>query len=134
MLYNVITQDGMTVGQPRTLEEARDLAEDVDGVVKPLEDARTSTELYSKIQKVIDEMDSVFFSGKGKANIPELVFAINNQVRSCVTAFVSPDALYDKKKAKKLRRLLVSRTETMRKASLKQTMPTSRLRNTTVTR
>lgn len=105
MFYNVITQDGMTVGQSRTLEDARDLAEDVDGVVKPLEEAKTSTELYSKIQAVIDEMDTAFFSGKGKAKIPELVFAINNQVRSCVTAFVSPDALYDKKNAKKLQYL-----------------------------
>lgn len=34
MLYNVITQNGMTVGQSRTLEDARDLAEDADGVVK----------------------------------------------------------------------------------------------------
>lgn len=37
MLYNVITQEGMIVGQPRTLEDARDLAEDVNGTVKPLE-------------------------------------------------------------------------------------------------
>lgn len=67
-----------------------------------MEEVKTSTELYAKIQTVIDELDKNFFSGKGKQPIPELVFAINNQVRSCVTAFVSPDSLYDKKNNKKL--------------------------------
>ena len=67
-----------------------------------MEEVKTSTELYAKIQTVIDELDKNFFSGKGKQPIPELVFAVNNQVRSCVTAFVSPDSLYDKKNNKKL--------------------------------
>lgn len=67
-----------------------------------MEEVKTSTELYAKIQTVIDELDANFFSGKGKQPIPELVFAINNQCRVCVTAFVSPDALYDKKNDKKL--------------------------------
>lgn len=44
-------------------------------------------------------------SGKGKAPIPDLIFALNKQVRSCVIAFVSPDALYDKLTAKKLQYL-----------------------------
>ena len=61
-----------------------------------MEEVKTSTELYAKIQTVIDELDSTFFSGNGRECIPELVFAINNQCRACVTAFVSPDALYDK--------------------------------------
>lgn len=67
-----------------------------------MEEVKTSTELYAKIQKVIDELDATFFSGKGKQKIPELVFAINNQCRACVTAFVSPDALYDKVNNRKL--------------------------------
>lgn len=67
-----------------------------------MEETKTSTELYAKIQTVIDELDKNFFSGKGKQVIPELVFAINNQCRACVTAFVSPDALYDKVNNKKL--------------------------------
>lgn len=67
-----------------------------------MEEVKTSTELYAKIQKVIDGLDATFFSGKGKQKIPELVFAINNQCRACVTAFVSPDALYDKVNNKKL--------------------------------
>lgn len=67
-----------------------------------MEEVKTSTELYAKIQAVIDLIDENFFSGKGKQKIPELVFAINNQCRDCVTAFVSPDALYDKIKGKKL--------------------------------
>ena len=67
-----------------------------------MEEVKTSTELYAKIQKVIDELDATFFSGKGKQKIPELVFAVNNQCRACVTAFVSPDALYDKVNNKKL--------------------------------
>ena len=70
-----------------------------------MEEVKTSTELYNKIQAVIDELDSTFFSGNGKECIPELVFAINNQCRACVTAFVSPDALYDKLNNKKLQYL-----------------------------
>ena len=70
-----------------------------------MEEVKTSTELYKKIQNVIDLLDNSFFSGKGKEKIPELVFAINNQCRSCVTAFVSPDALYDKVNNKKLQYL-----------------------------
>lgn len=70
-----------------------------------MEEVKTSTELYKKIQNVIDLLDISFFSGKGKEKIPELVFAINNQCRSCVTAFVSPDALYDKVNNKKLQYL-----------------------------
>lgn len=67
-----------------------------------MEEVRTSTELYEKIQKVIDEIDSRFFSGKGKAKIPEVVFAINNKCRTCIVAYVQPDALYDKKTDTKL--------------------------------
>ena len=70
-----------------------------------MEEVKTSTELYNKIQAVIDELDSTFFSGNGKECIPELVFAINNQCRACVTAFVSPDALYDKRNNRKLQYL-----------------------------
>lgn len=70
-----------------------------------MEEVKTSTELYAKIQAVIDELDSTFFSGNGKESIPELVFAINNQCGACVTAFVSPDALYDKFNNKKLQYL-----------------------------
>lgn len=67
-----------------------------------MKDTKTSTELYGKIQTVINELDSNFFTGKGKQSIPEIVFAINNSCHACVTAFVSPDALYDKKNNKKL--------------------------------
>ena len=67
-----------------------------------MEEVKTSTELYAKIQRVIDELDATFFSGKGKQKIPELVFAINNQCGACVTAFVPPDTLYDKVNNKKL--------------------------------
>lgn len=69
---------------------------------------KTSEELYSKIQKVIDILDSTFFSGRGKYSIPELVFAINNKCKECVTAFVTPDALYDKSKDKKLQYLAIN--------------------------
>lgn len=71
-------------------------------------EVKTSTELYTKIQLVIDELDKAFFSGKGKQKIPDVVFAINNQCRSCVTAFVSPDALYDKSKGIKLQYLAIN--------------------------
>lgn len=67
-----------------------------------MEEVKTSTELYSKIQKCIDAIDVAFFSGKGKEKIPELVFAINNKCKSCVVAYVQPDALYDKKTDTKL--------------------------------
>ena len=70
-----------------------------------MDEVKTSTELYAKIQTVIDELDSTFFSGKEKERIPELVFAVNNQCRACVTAFVSPDALYDKRNNRKLQYL-----------------------------
>ena len=70
-----------------------------------MEEEKTSTRLYAKIQAVIDEIDRSFFSGKEKEKIPELVFAINNQCRSCVTAFVSPNALYDKSADRKLQYL-----------------------------
>lgn len=66
-----------------------------------MEETKTSIELYTKIQVVIDEIDQRFFSGKGKQKIPELVFSINNLCRSCVTAFVAPDALYDKSNNKR---------------------------------
>lgn len=62
----------------------------------------TSTELYAKIQLVIDELDKRFFSGAKKEKIPQLVFAINNKCRSCVVAYVQADALYDKKTDTKL--------------------------------
>lgn len=70
-----------------------------------MEELKTSTELYRKLQYVIDLIDKTFFSGKGKQKIPELVFAINNQVKSCVTAFVQADALYDKSANRKLQYL-----------------------------
>lgn len=105
MKYNVVTQEGCVVGSGLTKEDAIDKAEDVDGVVIPIPEGKTSTELYAKIQNVIDELDSAFFSGKGKEKIPELVFAINNQCRACVMAFVSPEALYDKERDMKLQYL-----------------------------
>lgn len=46
--------------------------------VDDMEEVKTSEELYAKIQAVIDELDSVFFSGTGRESIPEVVFAINN--------------------------------------------------------
>ena len=67
-----------------------------------MEEVKTSTELYAKIQKVIDALDKAFFSGKGKAKIPEVVFAINNSCRACVVAYVQADALYDKSNNTKL--------------------------------
>lgn len=66
------------------------------------EEKKTSEILYSKIQKCINAIDIQFFSGNGKEKIPELVFAINNQVRSCVVAFVQANALYDKSNDTKL--------------------------------
>ena len=63
---------------------------------------KTSGELYTKIQLVIDSLDKSFFSGKKKESIPQLVFAINNKCKSCVVAYVQPDALYDKKTDTKL--------------------------------
>ena len=65
-------------------------------------EVKTSTELYSKIQTVIEEIDKAFFSGAKKEKIPQLVFAINNKCRTCVVAYVQPDALYDKKTDTKL--------------------------------
>lgn len=70
-----------------------------------MSEIKTSTELYKKLQYVIDMLDEQFFSGKGKHKIPDLVFAINNQVRSCITAFVQPEALYDKRNNVKLQYL-----------------------------
>ena len=69
---------------------------------------KTSTELYGKIQKVIDLLDNSFFSGNGKYSIPELVFAINNKCNAFVTAYVSPDALFDTKNARKLQYLAIN--------------------------
>lgn len=71
-------------------------------------EVKTSTELYRKIQYVIDLLDAEFFSGKGKQSIPELVFAVNNQCKSCVTAFVQADALYNKSSNKKLQYLALN--------------------------
>ena len=70
-----------------------------------MEEVKTSTELYAKIQTIIDEIDTAFFSGKGKERIPEFVFAINNQCKAGETAFVFPDALYDKQNNKKIQYL-----------------------------
>lgn len=69
---------------------------------------RASIEVYSKIQKAIDLLDTAFFSGCGKYPIPELIFALNDKCNSCVTAYVSPNALYDTKKAKKLQYLAIN--------------------------
>ena len=69
---------------------------------------KTSTQIYEKIQKVIDLLDEAFFSGEGKHSLPELVFAINDKCNSCVTAYVAPDALYDKQKARKLQYLAIN--------------------------
>lgn len=69
---------------------------------------KTSTELYGKLQNVIDLIESEFFTGKGKQEIPELVFAVNNQCKSCVTAFVQADALYDKSNNTKLQYLALN--------------------------
>ena len=63
---------------------------------------KTSQELYTKIQTVIDLVDKSFFSGKKKEKIPQIVFAINNKCKSCVVAYVQADALYDKKTDTKL--------------------------------
>lgn len=65
-------------------------------------EVKLSAELYGKIQTVIDELDKRFFSGAKKEKIPQLVFAINNKCRTCVVAYVQPDALYDKKTDTKL--------------------------------
>ena len=116
MTYNVITQEGMVVGSQKTLEDARDLAEDIDGVIvdekaniiPEQKEVKTSIELYSKIQMVIDEIDSYFFSGKGKQKLPEVVFAINERCKTCVLAYVNPEALYDKARAKKLQYLAIN--------------------------
>lgn len=69
------------------------------------DDLKVSQELYGKVQKVIDLLDSRFFSGNGKQKLPDVVFAINNKCQSSVTAYVSPEALYDKKNNKKLQYL-----------------------------
>lgn len=68
-------------------------------------EVKLSTELYAKIQTVIDELDKSFFKGAKREKIPQLVFAINNKCKSCVVAFVSPDALYDKKTDTKIQYL-----------------------------
>lgn len=65
-------------------------------------EVKTSQELYSKIQTVIDLIDKRFFSGAKREKIPQVVFAINNKCRSCVVAYVQADALYDKKTDTKL--------------------------------
>ena len=65
-------------------------------------EVKLSAELYGKIQTVIDEIDKRFFRGAKKEKIPQLVFAINNKCRTCVVAYVQPDALYDKKTDTKL--------------------------------
>ena len=69
------------------------------------DNSKASLELYGKIQKAIDLLDSRFFSGKGKQRLPDVVFAINNMCKSSMTAYVSPEALYDKKSDKKLQYL-----------------------------
>lgn len=70
-----------------------------------MEETKTSTEIYSKIQTVIDELDNRFFSGKGKEHIPSVVTAINNRCNTCVVAFVTPNSLYDKNTDTKLQYL-----------------------------
>ncbi len=48
------------------------------------DNSKASQVLYDKIQKVIDLLDSRFFSGKGKQRLPDVVFAINNKCKSSV--------------------------------------------------
>lgn len=106
--YKVIDQNGGTIGSGKSLEDAKDLAEEVDGIVEPIEETKTSLELYTKVQTVIDELDKVFFSGKGKQKIPQVVFAINNRCKRCCLAYVQADALYDKNTDKKLQYMAIN--------------------------
>lgn len=73
-----------------------------------MEETKTSIELYTKVQTVIDEINARFFEGKGKQKIPHVVFAINNRCKSCVVAFVQADALYDKSKDEKLQYMAIN--------------------------
>lgn len=73
-----------------------------------MEETKTSIELYTKVQTVIDEINARFFEGKGKQTIPHVVFAINNRCKSCVVAYVQADAPYDKSKDEKLQYMAIN--------------------------
>lgn len=63
---------------------------------------RYTTELYSKFELCIAQIEKRFFTDKGKHPFPKIVMAINNRVSSCVVAFVQANALYDKSTAEKI--------------------------------
>ena len=58
--------------------------------------------VYKKFELCVAQIESRFFTGKGKHLFPNIVMAINNRVSSCVVAFVQADALYDRSTAEKI--------------------------------
>jgi hypothetical protein len=44
-----------------------------------MEETKTSIELYTKVQTVIDEINARFFEGKRKQKIPHVVFAMSGK-------------------------------------------------------
>ena len=61
-----------------------------------------TTQLYTKFELCMTQIEKRFFLDKGKKEFPKIVMAINNRVSSCVVAFVQADALYDKSTAEKI--------------------------------
>lgn len=72
------------------------------------EENKTTVEIYNKFQVAVDLIEKKFFLDKGKYKFPKVVMAINTNCKYCVTAFVSPEELYDIKKNEKLQYLAIN--------------------------
>ena len=72
------------------------------------EENKTTVELYNKFQVAVDWIERRFFLDKGKYKFPKVVMAVNTKCQYCVTAFVSPEGLYDKQKNEKIQYLAVN--------------------------
>ena len=77
-------------------------------MAKKAKELETSLDLYTKVQTVIDEIDSKFFSGNKKEKLPHVVFAINDSLKACVIASVTPDSLYNKSTDEKLQYIAIN--------------------------
>lgn len=72
------------------------------------EENKTTVEIYTKFQVAVEWIERRFFLDKGKYTFPKTVMAINTNCKYCVTAFVSPEGLYDTQKNEKIQYLAIN--------------------------
>ena len=73
-----------------------------------IEENKCTVELYNKFQVAVDWIERMFFLTKGKYKFPKVVMSVNTNCKYCVTAFVSPEGLYDIQKDEKIQYLAIN--------------------------